>query len=45
MFKQSIWTSIIATHLATRFLNEDGALVLTGAQAALNATPGENNII
>ena len=38
--RQSIWTSTIAAHLASKFLNESGMLVLTGAAAATGPTPG-----
>ncbi|XP_053212762.1 dihydropteridine reductase-like [Panonychus citri] len=40
MIKQSIWTSCIAARLSSLFLNEGGLLVLTGAKAGLEATPG-----
>lgn len=40
MWKQSVWTSVIASGIAARHLKEGGVLVLTGAQAALTATPG-----
>jgi len=40
MMQQSLWTSFIASSLASKFLKEEGTLVLTGAQPALNATPG-----
>lgn len=40
MWKQSVWTSVIAAGLGARHLKEGGVLVLTGAQAALSATPG-----
>jgi len=40
MCKQSIWTSVIASRLANKHLKEGGMLVLTGAQAALQGTPG-----
>jgi len=40
MLQQSVWSSYIAASLASHFLNENGVLVLTGAQAALNPTPG-----
>ncbi|NXD75735.1 DHPR reductase, partial [Halcyon senegalensis] len=40
MWKQSIWTSTISSHLATKHLKEGGLLTLTGAQAALSGTPG-----
>lgn len=40
MWKQSVWTSIIAAGLGAHHLSEGGVLVLTGAQAALKGTPG-----
>ncbi|XP_063777346.1 dihydropteridine reductase [Pseudophryne corroboree] len=40
MWKQSVWTSAISSHLATKHLKEGGLLTLSGAQAALSATPG-----
>uniref|UniRef100_A0A8C0EGS2 Dihydropteridine reductase n=1 Tax=Bubo bubo TaxID=30461 RepID=A0A8C0EGS2_BUBBB len=40
MLKQSVWTSIISSHLATKHLKDGGLLTLTGAQAALSGTPG-----
>uniref|UniRef100_A0A8V0Y337 Dihydropteridine reductase n=1 Tax=Gallus gallus TaxID=9031 RepID=A0A8V0Y337_CHICK len=39
MWKQSVWTSTISSHLATKHLKEGGLLTLTGAQAALSGTP------
>ncbi|NXR15262.1 DHPR reductase, partial [Semnornis frantzii] len=41
MWKQSVWTSTISSHLATKHLKEGGLLTLTGAQAALSGTPGK----
>jgi len=40
MCKQSIWSSVIASRIAAKHMKEGGVLVLTGAQAALNGTPG-----
>ncbi|XP_044536726.1 dihydropteridine reductase isoform X1 [Gracilinanus agilis] len=40
MWKQSMWTSTISSHLATRHLKEGGLLTLAGAKAALDGTPG-----
>merc|ERR1712045_426705 len=40
MCKQSLWTSVIAAHLASKHLKEGGALVLTGAEPCLKGTPG-----
>lgn len=41
MWKQSVWTSIIAASLASSHLKEGGLLTLTGAEAALSGTPGK----
>lgn len=43
MWKQSVWTSIIAANLAAKHLKEGGLLTLTGAEAALSGTPGKND--
>lgn len=40
MWRQSVWTSVIAAGLGAHHLKNDGVLVLTGAQAALKGTPG-----
>ncbi|ELU03878.1 hypothetical protein CAPTEDRAFT_165948 [Capitella teleta] len=40
MWKQSVWSSVIAAHVAANHLKEGGALVLTGAQPALEGTAG-----
>ncbi|NP_001291105.1 dihydropteridine reductase [Esox lucius] len=40
MWKQSVWTSTISSHLATKHLREGGLLTLSGAHAALTGTPG-----
>lgn len=40
MWKQSVWSSVIASHLAASHLKEGGALVLTGAHPAQKGTPG-----
>ncbi|KAE8629232.1 hypothetical protein XENTR_v10000398 [Xenopus tropicalis] len=40
MWKQSVWTSAISSHLATKHLKEGGLLTLSGAKAGLSATPG-----
>ncbi|GAA6085521.1 dihydropteridine reductase [Tachysurus ichikawai] len=40
MWKQSVWTSTISSHLATKHLKEGGLLTLSGAKAALGPTPG-----
>jgi len=39
MFTYNVQSSIAAAHIATNFLKEGGLLVLTGAHAALSATP------
>lgn len=40
MVTQSLWSSTIAAKLAAKYLREGGLLTLTGAQAALEGTPG-----
>lgn len=40
MWKQSVWSSLIAAGLASKYLRPKGVLTLSGAAAALNATPG-----
>ncbi|KAL1922537.1 uncharacterized protein VTP21DRAFT_10076 [Calcarisporiella thermophila] len=40
MLKQSVHSSVIAASLAAKFLKEGGLLTLTGANGALNETPG-----
>lgn len=45
MWKQSVWTSLIAAKLASNHLIEGGLLVLTGAKAALDATPGKDYLL
>ncbi|XP_011504611.1 PREDICTED: dihydropteridine reductase [Ceratosolen solmsi marchali] len=40
MWKQSVWSSIIAAKIASQYLKEGGFLALTGAKAALEGTPG-----
>lgn len=40
MWKQSVWSSTIAASIAANYLKEGGFLTLTGAQAALEGTPG-----
>lgn len=40
MWKQSVWTSVIATSIAASHLKDGGVVVLTGAQAALSGSPG-----
>lgn len=39
MWQQSVCTSILSTVIASKFLKDGGLLVLTGAKAALEATP------
>lgn len=41
MWKQSVWTSTISSHLAALHLKEGGLLTLAGANAALSGTGGE----
>ena len=38
MWKQSVWTSTIAAHLASKHLRPGGVLQLTGAAPALEGT-------
>jgi len=40
MWKQSVWTSVIAANVAQTYLADKGLLVLTGAVPALGGTPG-----
>ncbi|XP_012543729.1 dihydropteridine reductase isoform X1 [Monomorium pharaonis] len=40
MWKQSIWSSVIAASIAAEYLKEGGFLSLTGAKPALGETPG-----
>jgi len=40
MLKQSVHSSLISASLASKFLKENGLLTLSGAAAALDATPG-----
>ncbi|KAI8372104.1 hypothetical protein BD560DRAFT_328624 [Blakeslea trispora] len=40
MIHQSVHSSLIAAHLASKYLDKNGLLTLTGALAALDATPG-----
>ncbi|KXN71306.1 dihydropteridine reductase [Conidiobolus coronatus NRRL 28638] len=40
MYKQSVESSLLSAHIASKFLKNNGLLVLTGAKAALGATPG-----
>uniref|UniRef100_H2ZAX6 Dihydropteridine reductase n=1 Tax=Ciona savignyi TaxID=51511 RepID=H2ZAX6_CIOSA len=40
MWKQSVWSSVIAGNLASKFLKQDGILTLTGAEPALGGTSG-----
>lgn len=40
MWKQSVWSSIIAANIAAEYLKEGGFLSLTGAKPALGGTPG-----
>lgn len=42
MWKQSVWTSTISSHLATKHLKDGGLLTLAGAKAALTGTPGNS---
>ncbi|XP_059476262.1 dihydropteridine reductase [Neocloeon triangulifer] len=40
MWKQSVWSSVIAASVATKFLKDGGVLTLPGAKPALGPTPG-----
>ncbi|XP_065919132.1 dihydropteridine reductase-like [Dysidea avara] len=40
MWKQSVWSSVLASQLSARHLTEGGLLCMTGAKAALEGTPG-----
>ncbi|XP_030626407.1 quinoid dihydropteridine reductase a isoform X2 [Chanos chanos] len=40
MWKQSVWTSTISSHLASQHLKAGGLLTLSGAKASLGSTPG-----
>jgi len=44
MWKQSVWTSVIASSIGAHHLKEGGMFVLTGAQAALKATAGSDGV-
>lgn len=41
MWKQSVWTSTISSHLAALHLKQGGLLTLAGAKAALSGTGGK----
>jgi dihydropteridine reductase len=43
MWKQSVWSSVIAASVASKFLKEGGVLSLPGAKPALGATPGNSH--
>lgn len=40
MLKQSVWSSVLASSIASKYLKPGGIIVLTGAKAALSPTPG-----
>lgn len=40
MWKQSVWSSVIASNLAAKHLKEGGLLTLPGAAPATDGTPG-----
>ncbi|XP_067645285.1 dihydropteridine reductase [Eurosta solidaginis] len=40
MWRQSVWTSSISATVACKYLKNGGFITLTGAQAALQGTPG-----
>lgn len=43
MWRQNVSTSLIASAVASEYLKEGGILILRGALAALEGTPGEAN--
>lgn len=40
MWRQSVWSSTISATIGANYLKPSGVLTLTGADAALNGTPG-----
>jgi len=40
MLKQSVWSSVLASSIAAKYLKPGGIVVLTGAKASLGPTPG-----
>lgn len=40
MWRQSVWTSAISAAIGANYLKPNGVLTLTGADAAVNGTPG-----
>lgn len=40
MLKQSVWSSVLASSIAAKYLKPGGIVVLTGAKASLDPTPG-----
>lgn len=40
MWRQSVWSSVISASIAATYLKEGGLITLTGANAALQETPG-----
>ena len=45
MWKQSVWSSALASSIASKHLKEGGLLTLTGAKAALEGGCLINNLI
>ena len=43
MWKQSVWSSALAAHVASKYLKPNGTLVLMGAAGALSPTPGASS--
>jgi dihydropteridine reductase len=43
MWRQSVWSSVIATSVAAKHLREGGLLSLPGAKPALGPTPGTSS--
>ena len=45
MWKQSVWTSTISSHLASIHLKAGGLLTLSGAKASLAGTAGKTILL
>lgn len=45
MWKQSVWTSTISSHLAAVHLKQGGLLTLAGAKASLGGTSGKTSTL
>ncbi|KAI7693135.1 Dihydropteridine reductase [Sarcoptes scabiei] len=44
MIKQSVWSSLLASKLASKYLKNNGLLTLTGAKAAMDSTPAVHHL-